>query len=64
MDNKIITLVLGSIGIFAAIYLAVIYGTEAIFGDLTETESYKPLTIILPAMGAVVFVLWRMNRNK
>ncbi len=34
-------------------FLAIIFFSEAIFGDLTNTDSYKPLWVIVPVFLAV-----------
>ena len=34
-------------------FLAIIFFSEAIFGDLTNTDSYKPLWVIAPIFLAV-----------
>ena len=51
--NFVIALILIGLAIFSGI----IFTSETIFGDLTETESFKPLIVILPVMGVVLWYL-------
>lgn len=45
------------IATFAIIFIATIGLSEVIFGDLTLTESYKPLIVIVPVMLSVLAYL-------
>lgn len=46
--NDLIKKVALSIGIGLVVLLATVFTSEAIFGDLTNTDSYKPLWVIAP----------------
>lgn len=45
------------IATFAVIFIATIGLSNLLFGDLTETESYKPLWVIIPVMISVLLYL-------
>jgi hypothetical protein len=43
--------------LLGAAFLAIIFFSEAIFGDLTNTDSYKPLLVVVPVMAVVLIYL-------
>ena len=45
------------IAIFAVVFIVTIGLSDLLFGDLTETESYKPLWVIVPVMLSVLAYL-------
>ena len=45
------------IATFAVIFIATIGLSNLLFGNLTETESYKPLWVIVPVMLSVLLYL-------
>lgn len=45
------------IATFAIILIATVGLSETIFGDLTATDSLKPLWVIIPVMAAVALYL-------
>ena len=45
------------IATFAIIFIATIGLSNLLFGDLTNTESYKPLIVIVPVMVSVLLYL-------
>lgn len=47
---------------FAVIFLATVFISEALFGDLTGVDSYKPLYIIIPVMLSVLgYLIYKTN---
>lgn len=46
------------------IFLTVIFTSEAIFGDLTQTNSLKPLWIIIPVFAGIITFLFFKSKNK
>lgn len=64
MDNELIKLLAGIVGIFILIFMVIIALSTTIFGDLTNVDSYKPLFIILPALVLTVSYLWFKTKNK
>lgn len=62
--NDIIKKVALSIGIGLVVLLATVFTSEAIFGDLTNTDSYKPLFVIIPVMAGVFTYLFIKTEQK
>ena len=50
--------------VFAIIFLITIFLSEALFGDLTATDSYKPLWVIVPVMLSVLgYLIYKTNKK-
>lgn len=47
-----------------AIVLLITFSSEAIFGDLTNTDSFKPLWIIVPVVSVVFYWLYKKVNSK
>ena len=46
------------------ILLGVVFLSEAAFGDLTATDSYKPLWVIIPVMLSVLgYLIYKFNKK-
>jgi len=46
------------------ILLGVVFLSEASFGDLTATDSYKPLWVIIPVMLSVLgYLIYKFNKK-
>ena len=61
---KILQAILPVIFIFSAIFLVAIFLSETIFGDLTATDSYKPLWVIIPVMLSVLgYLIYKFNKK-
>ena len=53
-----------SVGIGLVVLLATVFTSEFIFGDLTNTDSYKPLWVIIPVMAGVFTYLFIKTEQK
>ena len=49
--------------LLGAAFLAIIFFSESIFGDLTNTGSYKPLWVIIPVMVGVFTYLFIKSKK-
>lgn len=53
-----------SIAIGLVVLLVTVYTSEAIFGDLTNTDSYKPLWVIVPIfLGVGGYLIYKTNKK-
>ena len=44
--------------------IATVFLSESTFGDLTTTDSYKPLWIVVPAMLSVLgYLIYKFNKK-
>ncbi len=44
--------------------IATVFLSESIFGDLTATDSYKPLWVVVPVMLSVLgYLIYKFNKK-
>jgi hypothetical protein len=55
-------LILTSIGIGVLVLLLTIFASETLFGDLTKSDSYKPLYVVIPIMASVLYYLVKKTK--
>lgn len=49
--------------LLGVVFLAIIFFSEAIFGDLTNTDSYKPLWVIVPIfLGVGGYLIYKSRK--
>jgi hypothetical protein len=61
--NDLIKKVGISIGVGVLALLTIVFTSEFIFGDLTKTDSYKPLWVVVPAF-AIIFTYLFIKTEK
>ena len=62
IDTRVLKQVLKSIGAGLVILFAIIWMSEWTLGDLTNTDSFAPLLIIIPVLAGVVTYLVKAGK--
>ena len=61
---SVLKTILPIIFVFLAILLITIFLSESVFGDLTATDSYKPLWVVVPVMLSVLgYLIYKFNKK-
>lgn len=55
-------LILTSIGIGVVILFTIVFLSEFLLGNLVDTDSYKPLLVVIPFMAAIAYYLIKKSK--